>query len=1333
MDDNNDDKSFPDHKLCGYLCTVLTVQPDLSETLRFNTRCEIFGDGSEVGFESRDGVVLSVVESAPDSEQCEGKNGVASRSGGGSSLKKKRRRVRKIGQVHGSISVVHQLHVLVVHKCVKIDARVVSVVKSLGAAAAEAEARVVVLVDVYVPIEVWSSWQFPRSGPIAAALFRHLSCDWGERLSMLASGQYCTEAHGADKSIWNLSDCHVLGCKLHYNVTDSSKRKLFELHEIFKSLPSVMKKQQAGSSRIIPLDGIYRSGIWELSDDILINILATLGPKDLFKVAATCRHLRSLTASVMPCMKLRLFSHQQAAVEWMLQRERNAEILPHPLYMAFSTEDRFSFYVNIVSGEIVTGIAPTIKDFRGGMFCDEPGLGKTITALSLILKTQGTLADPPEGVHITWCTHNGDLKCGYYELSGDHVTIGNTFLGKRDVGQNARRGMEDSNHSSPKRARLICFDEQIAFDDSCPTRGKKSPISACSKPEMSVVKCSRDFSCFKKNLLSAYEGAAGFSKERKVGENSSRRKHASILPGYFSQKKKVDISYGVSNGCERPGKAIADHLEYNDTWVQCDACHKWRKLGETRAADATAVWFCSMNTDPLYQSCSVPEESWDNCSPIRYLPGFYTKGTSGGEERNASFFTGVLREYYPLINSETKKALTWLSKLTPDKLSHMESIGLRSPYLGTCVVPVRNSHGFHKIFQAFGLMKREEKGICRWYYPPDLDNLAFDVAALRISLCEPLDSVRLYLSRATLIVVPSNLVDHWKTQIEKHISPGQLRVYVWTDHRKPSAHSLAWDYDIVITTFSRLSAEWGPRKKSVLMQVHWLRVMLDEGHTLGSSFNLTNKLQMAISLVASNRWILTGTPTPNTPNSQVSHLQPLLKFLHEEAFGQNQRSWEAGILRPFEAEMVEGRSRLLQLLQKCMISARKMDLQSIPPCIKKVTFLDFTEEHARSYNELVVTVRRNILMADWNDPSHVESLLNPKQWKFRSATVRNVRLSCCVAGHIKVKEAGEDIQETMDVLVEKGMDRATDEYAYIKNNLLYGGYCVRCNEWCRLPVITPCGHLLCLDCVALDSEKCTYPGCGNLYEMESPDDNWDPDWQSTSSSKVTYLVQRLKALLEANREIGHYMGEGKTAKCMDELVCPSQMSDARVLSLDDCSRASSETQRFSAEKVLIFSQFLEHIHVIEQQLTIAGIKFAGMYSPMHSSNKMKSLVMFQNDESCMALLMDGSAALGLDLSFVTHVYLMEPIWDKSMEEQVISRAHRMGATRPIHVETLAMRGTIEEQMVEFLQDADDCRRFLKEECEKTDREGPRAHRTLHDFAESNYLSQLGFVRTNPKI
>ncbi|XLT09950.1 hypothetical protein HN51_055743 [Arachis hypogaea] len=72
-----------------------------------------------------------------------------------------------------------------------------------------------------------------------------------------------------------------------------------------------------------------------------------------------------------------------------------------------------------------------------------------------------------------------------------------------------------------------------------------------------------------------------------------------------------------------------------------------------------------------------------------------------------------------------------------------------------------------------------------------------------------------------------------------------------------------------------------------------------------------------------------------------------------------------------------------------------------------------------------------------------------------------------------------------------------------------------------------------------------------------------------------------------------------------------------------------------SDKILILSQFLKHIHVIEQQLTIAGIKYAGMYSPIHSSSKKKSLATFQHDSSCMALVMNGSTALGLDLSFVT--------------------------------------------------------------------------------------------------
>jgi SNF2 family DNA or RNA helicase len=58
--------------------------------------------------------------------------------------------------------------------------------------------------------------------------------------------------------------------------------------------------------------------------------------------------------------------------------------------------------------------------------------------------------------------------------------------------------------------------------------------------------------------------------------------------------------------------------------------------------------------------------------------------------------------------------------------------------------------------------------------------------------------------------------------------------------------------------------------------------------------------------------------------------------------------------------------------------------------------------------------------------------------------------------------------------------------------------------------------------------------------------------------------------------------------------------------------------------------------------------------------------------------MDDTGALGLDLSFVSRVYLMEPLADAALEQQVVSRAHRMGATQPVHVEIMAMAHTAEQ-------------------------------------------------------
>lgn len=63
---------------------------------------------------------------------------------------------------------------------------------------------------------------------------------------------------------------------------------------------------------------------------------------------------------------------------------------------------------------------------------------------------------------------------------------------------------------------------------------------------------------------------------------------------------------------------------------------------------------------------------------------------------------------------------------------------------------------------------------------------------------------------------------------------------------------------------------------------------------------------------------------------------------------------------------------------------------------------------------------------------------------------------------------------------------------------------------------------------------------------------------------------------------------------------------------------------------------------------------------------------------CFVLLLARDGSHGLDLSMVTHLFLIDKIFDAQVEAQVVSRAFRMGAARAVTVEQLLMAGTVEE-------------------------------------------------------
>lgn len=71
-------------------------------------------------------------------------------------------------------------------------------------------------------------------------------------------------------------------------------------------------------------------------------------------------------------------------------------------------------------------------------------------------------------------------------------------------------------------------------------------------------------------------------------------------------------------------------------------------------------------------------------------------------------------------------------------------------------------------------------------------------------------------------------------------------------------------------------------------------MIVDEGHMLGNSLQMTNRLQMGCALRADRRWLMTGTPTPGGPSSDIAHLQPLLAFLHNQPYGSEPVTWQVG-------------------------------------------------------------------------------------------------------------------------------------------------------------------------------------------------------------------------------------------------------------------------------------------------------------------------------------------------------------------------------------------------------------------------------------------------------
>ncbi|MES2898459.1 MAG: DEAD/DEAH box helicase [Pseudomonadota bacterium] len=118
-------------------------------------------------------------------------------------------------------------------------------------------------------------------------------------------------------------------------------------------------------------------------------------------------------------------------------------------------------------------------------------------------------------------------------------------------------------------------------------------------------------------------------------------------------------------------------------------------------------------------------------------------------------------------------------------------------------------------------------------------------------------------------------------------------------------------------------------------------------------------------------------------------------------------------------------------------------------------------------------------------------------------------------------------------------------------------------------------------------------------------------------------------------------------------------------------------------KVLVFSQFVDHLTLIRKYLDEQGVAYQYLDGATPMQERKKRVDAFQAGQGDVFLISLKAGGVGINLTAADYVIHMDPWWNPAVEDQASDRAHRMGQHRPVTIYRLVARHTIEEGIVEL--------------------------------------------------
>jgi SNF2 family DNA or RNA helicase len=123
----------------------------------------------------------------------------------------------------------------------------------------------------------------------------------------------------------------------------------------------------------------------------------------------------------------------------------------------------------------------------------------------------------------------------------------------------------------------------------------------------------------------------------------------------------------------------------------------------------------------------------------------------------------------------------------------------------------------------------------------------------------------------------------------------------------------------------------------------------------------------------------------------------------------------------------------------------------------------------------------------------------------------------------------------------------------------------------------------------------------------------------------------------------------------------------------------------SGNKVIIFSQFLDALDKVGKQLLEKNIPFYLIQGDTPMARRQELVDKYQEEGNPVRIfllsLKTGNA--GITLTQANYVFLIDPWWNRSVENQAIDRVYRIGQDKNVFAYRMICKDTIEERIIQL--------------------------------------------------